>query len=658
MIDYEKDLNPEQCAAVKADPGPVLVIAGAGSGKTRSLTYRVAYLMENGLPPDRLLLLTFTNKAAKEMLHRVAMLVPQDASQIWGGTFHSIANRIIRRHAKVLGYEPGYAILDREDAKDMVHTSIPEAGINVKEKRFPKADVLLEMFSLSVNTERSIPDLMEREYSYFGNITDQVMTVKKLYAERKRRANVLDYDDLLVQFLKLLREHPSAAEVYGRQFLAILVDEFQDTNKIQSDIVDALAARHQNIMAVGDDAQSIYSWRGANFRNIMDFPRRYPKARVIKIEQNYRSTPQILVFANQSIAHNSNQFEKNLRSTRKDGMKPFVVPVVNGSEQATFVAQQMLELRDQGIALNEMAVLYRSHYHSMEVQMELTRRNIPFQITSGLRFFEQAHIKDVCSYLKLAINPQDELAFKRIVLMMPKVGAATASKLWRKLDGGGGEADGPMLSGTAVSGLNYLAILKDVPKPAQKEWEQFASIMKELRAEKVVNHPTDMIRIVMEAGYEDYLQTKFENYLSRREDIEQLANYASRFDKTEDFLADLALMTEVETEEVRPQSQQDNEFVRLSTIHQAKGQEFRVVFVVWLTEGSFPNARAMETSEGEEEERRLFYVAVTRAKDELYLLHPQLKLGGYGDAFQTPSRFLQEIPTKLYQKIEVGAGHY
>ena len=641
-IDYAKELNEQQAAAVTAEAGPILVIAGAGSGKTRTLTYRVAWLLEHGFPPDRCLLLTFTNKAAREMLHRVGTLAPLDASKIWGGTFHSVANRILRRHAAMLGYQSNYAILDREDSKDLINACIPAAGIDVKEKRFPKGDVLIEVFSLSVNTERPVRQIVEKQYSYFEGELDSITNVQRLYTERKKQANAMDYDDLLFNLLRLLREHPEIAEVYGRQFLSILVDEYQDTNRIQSDIVDRLAAGHQNVMVVGDDAQCIYSWRGANFQNIMEFPKRYPKARIFKIEHNYRSTPQILGLANESIASNIRQFKKILQATRKNGLKPQVIPLLNASEQAVFVAEQMLELRDQDVPLNNIAVLYRSHFHSMELQMELTRRNIPFAITSGLRFFEQAHIKDVAAYLKLATNPKDELAFKRAVLRMPKIGGVTAGKLWDKLKMEGGFFF-PFAS----------AVLSLVPKPAQKEWRQLIETIKQLREKEIINKPGAMIRLVLKAGYEDYLKTKFENAVARREDLEQLALYAARFDRTENFLAEMALMTNVESEDGRFDAETDREMTRLSTVHQAKGQEFAVVFVIWLADGAFPNSRALEDpeGEGEEEERRLFYVAVTRAKDELYLLYPQLKLtGGYGDALQKPSRFLGEIPKKFYER--------
>ena len=666
MIDYEKELNPQQLAAVRAEPGPILVIAGAGSGKTRTLTYRVAWLIENGLPPDRLLLLTFTNKAAREMLGRVASLFPLDSGRVWGGTFHSVANRILRRHARLLGYESSYAIHDREDSKELLGACISEAGVDVKERRFPKPEVIIEVLSLSANTGRPIEQIVTQQYPWFEEVVPDLGRIARFYAERKRKANAMDYDDLLLNLLKLLTEHPETAELYGRQFLSLLVDEFQDTNRLQSDIVDRLAARHRNVMVVGDDAQSIYSWRGANFRNIMEFPKRYPDARIFKIEQNYRSTPQILTLANHAILANTQQFHKELQPTRKDGPVPQLVPVFNASEQAAFISAQLLELRDQGVELREMAVLYRSHYQSMELQMELTRRNIPFSITSGLRFFEQAHVKDVAAYLKLAVNPRDELAFKRLARMLPKVGNATASKLWAKLlpqlpaQEPATQAAHP-LPGMEMAPAAFATLVErltpTVPKPAHKPWKQFAETMRQLGDPALFADPARMVRMVLDSGYEEHLKANFENYLARRDDLTQLGSYAARFKDTHAFLTDLALLTNVESEDAGVQPR-DDECVRLSTVHQAKGQEFDVVFVITLNEGAFPNARALEMPEGEEEERRLFYVAVTRARNELYLLFPQVRLGNYsGDTFQKPSRFLSEIPAHLYEEVKVEASY-
>src|SRR6266513_2277726 len=428
-IDYSAELNEQQLAAVTASPGPLLVIAGAGSGKTRTLTYRVAYLLENGVEARNILLLTFTNKAARQMLDRVSNLLPVDAAGIWGGTFHSIGNRMLRRHGSALGYSSGFTIMDREDQKDLIATVVASSGIDPKEMRFPKADVLADIFSFVVNTERPMEELLAEKFPYFLPLLEQIKDVQARYERKKKATNSLDFDDLLEKTLRMLLEH--IARVYRRQFQFILVDEYQDTNKIQADFIDVLAREHQNVMVVGDDAQSIYSWRGANFQNILEFPKRYPKAQVFRIELNYRSVPEILEVANSAIAANVKQFKKNLSATRDSkAMKPALIALNDGSEQAQFVAQRVLELRDEGVELNEIAVLYRAHYHAVELQLEFSRRGIPYQITSGIRFFEQAHIKDVASFIRFVANPRDEVAFKRMVRLLPGIGGKIAENLW------------------------------------------------------------------------------------------------------------------------------------------------------------------------------------------------------------------------------------
>ena len=429
-IDYARELNEQQHTAVTAPPGPALVIAGAGSGKTRTLIYRVAFLLEQGIPPERLLLLTFTNKAAKEMMRRVADLLGQELGALWGGTFHAIGNRVLRKHADLLGYQRDFSILDREDAKHLITTCVGESKVDTKSSRFPKAEMLGDIFSMAVNTQKPVAVVLAEQYGHFSALESQIQNIQQRYITRKRAANAMDFDDLLVLWLKLLREHADVCEQYQRRFQFVLVDEYQDTNRLQSDLIDLLAARHQNVMVVGDDAQSIYAWRGANYQNIMKFPERYPGAKVYKIETNYRSTPEILNVANAAIAANTEQFTKMLTPARKGGTRPAVVPCGDASVQAAFVAQRILELRDEGVALNRMAVLYRSHFHALELQLELTRRNIPFSITSGIRFFEQAHIKDGTAYLKFVINPRDEIAFKRLVQLLPGVGAKGAHRLW------------------------------------------------------------------------------------------------------------------------------------------------------------------------------------------------------------------------------------
>jgi len=365
-IDYAAELNEQQLAAVTAPPGPELIIAGAGSGKTRTLTYRVAYLLENGIDSRNILLLTFTNKAARQMLDRVASLLPFDASGIWGGTFHSIGNRMLRRHGSALGYYSGFTIMDREDQKDLINTVVASSGIDPKEVRFPKGDVLAEIFSFVVNTETPMEELLGSKFPYFLPLLDQIKDVHQRYEKKKKATNSLDFDDLLEKTLLMLKQHERIAAVYRRQFQFILVDEYQDTNKIQADFIDTLAAEHRNVMVVGDDAQSIYSWRGANFKNILEFPKRYPEARVFKIEMNYRSVPEILEVANAAISANVEQFQKHLAAVREsNAAQPAVVALNDSAEQAQFVAQRILELRDENVDLNEIAVLYRAHYHAV-----------------------------------------------------------------------------------------------------------------------------------------------------------------------------------------------------------------------------------------------------------------------------------------------------
>lgn len=651
-IDYARELNAQQLAAVTAEPGPALVIAGAGAGKTRTLTYRVAWLIEQGVPPDRILLLTFTNKAAKEMMRRVEDLLGSDVSQIWGGTFHSVGARILRRHAEVLGWRPDFTILDREDAKDLIQACIDEADIDVKETRFPKPDVLGDIFSMAVNTGRSLAETLAEDYDHFAPLAEKIADIEARYLARKQATNGMDFDDLLTQWRRVLKDFPDLRDFYQRRFQFILVDEYQDTNTLQGDLIDRLAAGHKNLMVVGDDAQSIYAWRGANFKNILEFPTRWFGAQTFKIEVNYRSTPEILAFANAAIAPNVHQFQKELAAARPAGVKPVEVACMDAGEQAAFVAQRALELRDEGIALGEMAVLYRSHFHALELQLELTRRNIPFSITSGIRFFDQAHVKDVAAYLKLVHNPRDEISFKRLVKLMPGVGGKSADKLWQKFSGearvGGALTTG--LAGEEQTARALARISASVPKKAAAAWAQFTATVAQLCAPEVRAKTDAMIRLVLEAGYEDYLKATYPNFRQRLEDLEQLASFARQFPTMEDFLTQLALLTNVEADDQQPRESED-ERIRLSTIHQAKGLEFRVVFVIMLCDGLFPSARSIDHPEGEEEERRLFYVAVTRAKDELYLSHPLMRyMQGGGDMMQQPSRFLAEVPPELREE--------
>src|SRR5213078_1210332 len=627
--------------AVTAAPGPMLIIAGAGSGKTRTLTYRAAYLLENGVDPRNVLLLTFTNKAARQMLDRVSNLLPVDAAGIWGGTFHSIGNRMLRRHGSALGYSSGFTIMDREDQKDLIATVVASSGIDPKEMRFPKADVLADIFSFVVNTERPIEELLAEKFPYFLPLLEQIKDVQARYERKKKATNSLDFDDLLEKTLRMLLEHEHIARVYRRQFQFILVDEYQDTNKIQADFIDILAREHQNVMVVGDDAQSIYSWRGANFQNILEFPRRYPNAQVFKIEMNYRSVPEILEVANAAIAANVHQFRKHLSATRESkALRPALVALNDSGEQAQFVAQRILELRDEGVDLNEIAVLYRAHYHALELQLELSRRGIPYQITSGIRFFEQAHIKDVTSFVRFIANPRDEVAFNRMVKLLPGIGNRTAENLWQAWTAGlsvAGIGDpGENISvSSGVSDPGYspdpgysfgeCLVAMNVPAKSKKMWTQLAHTLDEIAPGGEPNPPSEMITSIVEAIYDDYAKVNFTNYELRREDLDQLAAFARQFKDVHEFLSQLALISNVDAEAAPVQSN-EKEAVNLSTVHQAKGLEFHTVFVIWLTDGMFPSSRSLETRDALEEERRLFYVAITRARDELYLTYPYMRL--------------------------------
>jgi DNA helicase-2/ATP-dependent DNA helicase PcrA len=670
-IDYAAELNAQQLAAVTAAPGPLLVIAGAGSGKTRTLTYRVAYLLENGIDPRNILLLTFTNKAARQMLDRVANLLPVDASGLWGGTFHSIGNRMLRRHGSVLGYSSGFSIMDREDQKDLINSVVSSAGIDPKEIRFPKGDVLAEIFSFVVNTERPMEELLAEKFPYFLPLLDKIKDVHARYEKKKKSTNSMDFDDLLEKTLRMLKQDEGIASFYRRQFQFLLVDEYQDTNKIQADLIDTLARDHQNVMVVGDDAQSIYSWRGANFQNILEFPKRYPNAQVFKIEMNYRSVPEILEVANAAISANVQQFRKHLTPTRESkSVRPAVVGLNDGAEQAQFVAQRILELRDEDVPLNDIAVLYRAHYHAIELQLELSRRGIPYVITSGIRFFEQAHIKDVTAFIRLVANPRDEVAFKRLVKLLPGIGNRSADNLWTAwektlgpvaavatvagvADPGSQSAETP--TGVSEPGYNWGERLRalSVGAKSKKAWEQLAHTFDEIAPGGQANPPSEMITSVVEAIYEDYAKVNFTNYELRREDLNQLAAFARQFKDVHEFLAQLALISNVDAE-AAPSATADKEAVNLSSVHQAKGLEFHTVFVIWLTDGMFPSSRSLDTRDALEEERRLFYVAVTRARDELYLTFPHMRLNaGYGDVFQRPSRFLKEIPNRLVEDWQV-----
>jgi DNA helicase II / ATP-dependent DNA helicase PcrA len=641
LIDYASELNDQQLAVVTAGRGPLLVIAGAGSGKTRTLTYRVAHLIETGIDPHRILLLTFTNKAAREMLHRVETLTPYTATRIWGGTFHHIANRILRVHGERVGLTHSFTILDQSDAYSILDATMLELGHKKKDGVIPQGGVLFSILSLARNTRIDIERVLQERYPFFLEYTGEIEKIHSCYTERKRRQNLADFDDLLCLWLELMESNENLRNFYADRFEHILVDEYQDTNRLQADLIDTLAERHRNLMVVGDDSQSIYSFRGANFENIMAFPERYPDARIIKLEYNYRSTPEILGLANESILLNARQFRKVLQPMRQQGAEPVCVRPGDVYEQAQFVASTIQELIYNGTPPGEIAVLYRAHYHSMELQMELTRRLVPFEVRSGLRFFEQAHIKDIVSYLKVLVNPHDEAAWKRILQLLPGIGAKTSDKIYSRM----------LASADPLETCIDAKMEAIVPKGARPYWGGLRQMLAELSQTGKEVSPAALIKTALESGYRDYMRSKYMDADSRSDDIEQFLSFAGQYESLADFLSELALMTSTETEDVQAGGL-PTETIKLTTIHQAKGLEWSVVFLIWLVEGRFPNPNNFTSLDDEEEERRLFYVAVTRGKDRLFLCSPrrQKESTGYLSSLK-PSRFLRELPDACYRQV-------
>jgi DNA helicase II / ATP-dependent DNA helicase PcrA len=574
------------------------------------------------------------------MLNRVNSLVEQDISPLWGGTFHHIAHLILRRHSDLLGYDRRFTIMDSEDARQLMNTCIAEEKIDPKGDKFPRGDVLRDIFSLSVNTEQTVDEIVFGRYPFFYHQLDGIAAVVARYRQRKKSLNVMDFDDLLLNCRELLTGHQEIRDHYSSRFSHILVDEYQDTNLVQAEMIDLLAGHHRNLMVVGDDSQSIYAFRGAHFANIMKFPEKYRGCKIFKLETNYRSTPEILNLANLSITYNENQYQKELRAVRAGGVRPMLVPARNVLQQADFVTQRIIELMREGVPLHEMAVLYRAHYHSMEVQMEMTRRRIPFEIRSGIRFFEQAHIKDVTSYMKVIVNPLDEMAWKRVLGLHAKVGKVSAEKVWTFLS----------RQANPLEAILTDAFLQVASKAALAGLSACQKTFRQMLTDMWDQNPAGLIERILKSGYETTLQERYTDSRSRLEDLGQYSAFAEKFNSLEDFLNQLALLTNMteESAEVEVDVKSEDKVV-LSTIHQAKGLEWSVVFIVWCAEGMMPLARALKDPGGEEEERRLFYVATTRAKDQLYLCYPQLDYArGMGNLAVSPSRFIRELsPSSL-----------
>jgi len=635
MTDYSKLLNPEQCEAAMAGEGPLLVLAAAGTGKTRTLVYRVAYLVEQGQPPDGLLLLTFTNRAAREMLDRAKEVAGETVGNLWSGTFHHICNRFLRRFGDRLGYPHDFTILDRDDSHSLIDQCIRETVRNRKE--FPKKDVIASLIGRAANRACDIEDVLDSTLTELRVDPMEILRVANLYAEKKRGMGAMDFDDLLVNGLRLLTEHEAVRVFYQSRFRHVLVDEYQDTNLLQARMVDILADTHGNIMAVGDDFQCIYSWRGADFRNIMDFPKRWPTCRMVKLERNYRSVPEVLEVANACIRGNPEQFQKTLRPTRKARNKPQVLFLRDGEEQAAALLTLIERYQEDGYRLRDMAVLYRAHYHSIELQIALGRARIPYVITSGIGVFEQAHVKDVLAFLRVCVNRSDRLAFGRLLSLLDGVGEKTVESLWSKI-GNTFDTQSP----------ETRARLRAAMRPAVREqWAAIDQLFQAYHSEKLNTAGGEIVQRFCDLFYHTLLYRRFDNADKREEDIRELALQIGKSPSVEAFLQEVALLTNVD-HEYDGAEREAKERLHLSTVHQAKGLEWPVVFVIWVTEGMFPSSRSVGEAENDAEERRLFYVAVTRAKDELVLCAPGMRRTRDGGVFFCkPSRFIKEIPRGL-----------
>jgi len=639
-IDYKNELNPAQLEAVESIDGSYLVIAGAGSGKTRVLVHRVAHLVEKGVKPDEILLLTFTRRAAEEMLRRATLLLDERCSRVSGGTFHSFANATLRRHARVLGLSSSFSILDESDAEDTINLIRTQLGFNKTEKRFPRKRAILEVISKSINKSEKLEDVLYDEYPQFLEFGDEIKRIRAEYRKYKAAKSLLDYDDLLVYLKNLLSDHEDVRFYLSRKYKYIMVDEYQDTNKLQAHITCLLASVHKNIMVVGDDAQSIYSFRGANFKNIMDFPKLFKDTKIITLEENYRSTQPILNLTNEVIRRAKEKFEKNLYTRKKGEKQPVFVDAEDENSQSRYVADKILELREEGVDLKHMAVLFRSGWHSNDLEVELASRNIPFVKYGGQKFVEAAHIKDVISYLRIVYNASDQVSWLRALLLIPGIGPKSAEKIINNI----------VIDKGKVIQTNALK---------KEEVTKLFDILKGIDSSK--QNPAKIIEIFL-GYYQPLLKNKYDDFHKRINDLDSLLRIASRYKSLEQFLTDMALEPPERSIFEAGLKDKGDSALTLSTIHSAKGLEWHTVFLIYVAEGHLPSYLSLEDEEGIEEERRLFYVAATRAKENLFLLKPHIDrsprsfMDGAGTVFTQLSRFLDEggIMDKFVQIEDAG----
>ncbi len=649
-----KPLNPQQRQAVQHGSGPLLVVAGAGTGKTATLVHRVAWLIAQGADPARILLLTFTRRAAAEMLARVDNILRHlerlgstgaqgsgrgalRARRVWGGTFHAVATRLLRRYGKAIGLRPDFSVHDRTDSEDLMGVVRNELGLARVDKRFPKKATCMAIYSRCVNAQDKLENTLLRHFPWCNDWADELRKLFDAYVDRKAQTAVLDYDDLLLHWLALLQD-PRAGQTVRGLFDCVLVDEYQDTNALQAEIIYQLSPEGKGLMVVGDDAQSIYGFRGATVRNIFDFPKHYAGTTVVTLEQNYRSTCPILEATNQVIAQAPKRYTKNLWSERREGGRPEFIRCQDEDEQAAEVVRRILEHREAGVELRRQAVLFRASHHSIVLESELSQRRIPFHKYGGLKFVEAAHVKDLLAFLRLAENPRDVVAGMRVLPLLPGIGAATARRLMERLDQAGG----------SFETWNDCK----VPRAAEPIWPGLVELLRDLAAGKE-KLPAQVHRV--RKFYAPLLETAYENAPARLHDLEQLEQIAARYPGRQRMLVELALDPPASTQDLPGKAELDDDYLVLSTIHSAKGLEWDAVYVIHASDGNLPSDMATGDPKQIEEERRLFYVALTRAKNHLYVLYPlryYTTRPGVSDyyGFAQSTRFLPKVVLKHFEE--------
>ena len=635
-IDYQQELNPSQYEAATTRDGPVLVLAGAGSGKTRTLIFRVARMIEEGVDPASLLLLTFTRRAAEEMIQRAEALMGGRCDKVTGGTFHSFANTVLRRYASLLGFANAFTILDRTDSEDAINLIRSRLGLDKKIRRFPRKQTIAEIISLAANKTTSVAEVLDTQFPHLFSELDDLSRIEEYYRQYKHERSLLDYDDLLTHLRELLRTHPEVAQRLSRTYRYIMVDEYQDTNRLQAEIVCLLAHVHHNVMAVGDDAQSIYSFRGATVRNIFEFPDLFPDTKIIKLEENYRSTQPILDLSNEIILQAKESYTKNLFTKKDSGFQPALIEADSERYQSRFVAQKILDLREEGVPLTEMAVLFRSSFHSFDLEIELSNRDLPFVKRGGFRFIETTHVKDVLAHLRVLANPQDAVSWHRVLLLLEGVGPKSSDKILNHVLGGAEQiqrlAEYPGRGAVKTEVQKLAAALQTVADPDLQ--------------------PREQIDLIVQYYLPILKRNQRDDYPKRQKDLEHFSIITERYRSLDRLLSDMALEPpNSSVGDVLATDRDEEGVLTLSTIHSAKGLEWHSVFIIWAVEGRFPSLYNKEDDDLEEE-RRLMYVAATRAKENLFISYPiNIFDRATGMVLSKPSRFLEDIPRRILKPV-------